>query len=202
MMPNQFAGFLAATAQVPTPFFKNDLEIANYALTLEHLENAFYKQVTGSGRLSGKALTYLQVVGRHEQEHVDFLTSFIRQAGGTPVAAARGYDFAKLGDLNSQAGILKVAEMLEQTGVKDVRTYDNGYYPGMGIHEMGTARMGRDPKTSVLNSHNQVWDAPNVFVTDGACMVSTACQNPSLSYMAFSARAADFAVRELNRRNL
>jgi rubrerythrin len=116
-MANQFASFLAATAQVPQPFFKNDLEIANYALTLEHLENAFYKQVNGSGRLSGKAATYLQVVGRHEQEHVDFLTTFIRQAGGTPVAAARGYDFAKLGDLNSQAGILKVAEMLEQTGV-------------------------------------------------------------------------------------
>jgi choline dehydrogenase-like flavoprotein len=72
----------------------------------------------------------------------------------------------------------------------------------MGIHEMGTARMGRDPKTSVLNKHNQVWDAPNVFVTDGSCMVSTACQNPSLSYMAFSARAADHAVAELNRRNL
>ena len=116
-MANQFASFLAATAQVPQPFFKNDLEIANYALTLEHLENAFYKQVNGSGRLSGKAATYLRIVGQHEQEHVDFLTTFIRQAGGTPVAAARGYDFAKLGDLNSQAGILKVAEMLEQTGV-------------------------------------------------------------------------------------
>ena len=60
-----------------------------------------------------------------------------------------------------------MAEMLEQAGVKNVRTYDNEYFPGMGIHEMGTARMGRDPKTSVLNSHNQVWDAPNVFVTDG-----------------------------------
>ena len=65
-----------------------------------------------------------------------------------------------------------MAEMLEQTGVKNVRTYDNGYFPGMGIHEMGTARMGNDPKTSVLNSHNQVWDAPNVFVTDGSCMTS------------------------------
>ena len=116
-MANQFASFLAATAQVPQPFFKNDLEIANYALTLEHLENTFYKTVNGSGKLSGKAATYLRIVGQHEQEHVDFLTNFIRQAGGTPVAAARGYDFAKLGDLNSQAGILKVAEMLEQTGV-------------------------------------------------------------------------------------
>ena len=62
----------------------------------------------------------------------------------------------------------------------------------MGIHEMGTARMGRDPKTSVLNSHNQVWDAPNVFVTDGSCMASSACVNPSLTYMALTARAADY----------
>ena len=95
-----------------------------------------------------------------------------------------------------------MAEMLEATGVKNVKTYDNGYFPGMGIHEMGTARMGRDPKTSVLNGNNQVWDAPNVFVTDGACMTSAACQNPSLTYMALTARAADFAVGELNRRNL
>jgi choline dehydrogenase-like flavoprotein len=95
-----------------------------------------------------------------------------------------------------------MAEMLEQSGVKDVKTYENECFPGMGIHEMGTARMGKDPKTSVLNSHNQVWDAPNVFVTDGSCMASTACQNPSLTYMALTARAADFAVAELNRRNL
>jgi choline dehydrogenase-like flavoprotein len=67
---------------------------------------------------------------------------------------------------------------------------------------MGTARMGTKPTNSVLNGHNQVWDAPNVFVTDGACMASTACQNPSLTYMALTARAADWAVQELNRRNL
>jgi choline dehydrogenase-like flavoprotein len=95
-----------------------------------------------------------------------------------------------------------MAELLDQTGVKRVSTYDNEYFPGMGIHEMGTARMGRDAKTSVLNMHNQVWDAPNVFVTDGACMVSSNCVNPSLTYMALTARAADFAVGELNRRNL
>ncbi|HSC29589.1 MAG TPA: GMC family oxidoreductase [Vicinamibacterales bacterium] len=95
-----------------------------------------------------------------------------------------------------------VAEMLEAAGVRDVRVYDNGYYPGMGIHEMGTARMGRDPKTSVLNAHNQVWDCPNVFVTDGACMTSAACQNPSLTYMALTARAARFAVEEINRGNV
>jgi len=95
-----------------------------------------------------------------------------------------------------------MAELLDQTGVKRVSVYDNVSFPGMGIHEMGTARMGKDPKTSVLNAHNQVWDAPNVFVTDGACMVSSNCVNPSLTYMALTARAADFAVSELNRRNL
>ena len=95
-----------------------------------------------------------------------------------------------------------MAEMLEAAGATDVRVYDNGYAPGMGIHEMGTARMGRDPKTSVLNGRNQVWDCPNVFVTDGACMVSSACQNPSLTYMALTARAAAFAIEELKRGNL
>ena len=92
-----------------------------------------------------------------------------------------------------------MAEMLEASGVDEVRVYDNGYFPGMGIHEMGTARMGRDPKTSVLNGFNQVWDAPNVFVTDGACMTSAACVNPSLTYMALTARASAFAVEELKR---
>jgi len=88
-------------------------------------------------------------------------------------------------------------EMLEAAGVKDVEPYDTGYVFGQGIHEMGTARMGRDPKTSVLNAHNQVWDAPNVYVTDGACMTSAGCVNPSLTYMALTARAADHAVRAL-----
>lgn len=92
--------------------------------------------------------------------------------------------------------------MLEAAGVKDVHTWDRGHPIGDGIHEMGSARMGRDPKTSVLNGHNQVWDAPNVFVTDGACMVSSACQNPSLTYMALTARAADHAVSELKKGNI
>lgn len=94
------------------------------------------------------------------------------------------------------------AEMLEAVGIKDVSTYDNGYGYGQGIHEMGTARMGRDPKTSVLNGNNQVWDAQNVFVTDGASMTSAGCVNPSLTYMALTARAVDFAVNELKKGNL
>ena len=94
------------------------------------------------------------------------------------------------------------AEMLEAAGVKNVKAHDGGYALGQGIHEMGSARMGHDPKTSVLNKHNQVWDAQNVFVTDGACMVSSSCVNPSLTYMAMTARAANFAVDALNKRDI
>ncbi|WP_295234521.1 GMC family oxidoreductase [Sediminibacterium sp.] len=93
-------------------------------------------------------------------------------------------------------------EMLTNAGVKDVKGYDANAVLGRGIHEMGTARMGADPKTSVVNKHNQIWDAPNVFVTDGSFMTSAACVNPSLTYMAFTARAADFAVSELKKGNL
>ena len=97
---------------------------------------------------------------------------------------------------------IQAAEMLEAAGCKDVGTYTNFNPPGYGIHEMGTARMGRDPKTSVLNSHNQLHDIPNVFVTDGSCMTSSACQNPSITYMALTARACDFAVTEMKNSNI
>jgi choline dehydrogenase-like flavoprotein len=93
-------------------------------------------------------------------------------------------------------------EMLEAAGVKNVAGHDGDGTIGRGIHEMGTARMGKDPKTSVLNKWNQVWDAPNVFVTDGSFMVSTNCVNPSLTYMAMTARAVDYAVSELKKKNL
>lgn len=93
-------------------------------------------------------------------------------------------------------------EMLESAGLKNVRAFDNGSYPGMAIHEMGTARMGRDPKTSVLNGNNQLHAVKNVFVTDGACMTSTSCVNPSLTYMALTARAADFVVKESKKQTL
>ena len=94
------------------------------------------------------------------------------------------------------------AEMLEAAGFKDIKTYDAGSWPGLGIHEMGTARMGRDPKTSVLNGNNQVHSVPNVYVTDGACMTSASCVNPSLTYMALTARACDHAVNELKKQNI
>lgn len=89
------------------------------------------------------------------------------------------------------------AEMMEVAGFRDITVNDDieGNPPGLAIHEMGTARMGRDPRTSVLNGHNQAHDVPNLFVTDGACMASTAVQNPSLTYMALTARAVDYAVQ-------
>ena len=90
-------------------------------------------------------------------------------------------------------------EMLAAAGFKNIKAYDDGTALGLGIHEMGTARMGRDPNTSVLNSYNQVHAVPNLFVTDGAFMTSSACQNPSLSYMAFTARAANYAVEQLRK---
>ena len=93
-------------------------------------------------------------------------------------------------------------EMLEKVGLKDVIGFDNKHEPGYGIHEMGTARMGRDPKTSVLNATNQIHAVKNVFVTDGACMTSNSCVNPSLTYMAITARAANHAVEELKKMNL
>jgi len=93
-------------------------------------------------------------------------------------------------------------EMLESSGLKNVVAYDNIAGPGVGVHEMGTARMGKDPKTSVLNAYNQMHSVPNVFVTDGACMTSSSCQNPSITYMALTARAVDYAVSEMKKRNI
>jgi choline dehydrogenase-like flavoprotein len=93
-------------------------------------------------------------------------------------------------------------EMLETLGFKNVGPIPLNTVPGGCIHEMGTARMGNDPKTSVLNKFNQCHDVPNVYVTDGSCMVSTGCQNPSLTYMALTARACHHAVEELKKGNL
>lgn len=92
---------------------------------------------------------------------------------------------------------IHAAEMLEAAGCTDIGTYTNFNPPGYGIHEMGTARMGREAATSVLNGFNQAHDIPNLFVTDGSCMTSSACQNPSITYMALTARACDYAVTEM-----
>src|SRR5947208_272177 len=97
---------------------------------------------------------------------------------------------------------ITAAEMLAEAGAHEIEPFTSNNPPGLVIHEMGTARMGKDPKTSVLNAHNQCWDVPNLFVTDGACMASTACQNPSITYMALTARAAAYAVDAIKRNEL
>ena len=94
------------------------------------------------------------------------------------------------------------SEMLDAAGARDIHTFNSHYAPGFCIHEMGTARMGKDPRTSVLNSWNQAHDVNNLFLTDGACMASSGNQNPSITYMALTARAAAHAVDQMNRHEL
>jgi choline dehydrogenase-like flavoprotein len=106
-------------------------------------------------------------------------------------------DIKSLKDFHEQA-----AAMLEVAGCKNIITHDTGQAPGLDIHEMGGVRMGSDPKTSLLNKWNQFHNCKNVFVTDGAAMVSTGSQNPSLTFMAFTARAANYAVGEMKKGNL
>jgi choline dehydrogenase-like flavoprotein len=93
------------------------------------------------------------------------------------------------------------AEMLDKAGCKNITSHDSKQAPGLDIHEIGGVRMGKDPKTSLLNKWNQLHDCPNVFVTDGACMTSTSTQNPSLTFMAITARAANHAAEELKKGN-
>lgn len=106
------------------PFFTDDLEVLNYALTLEHLEAAFYEQINAAGVLTGDAASYFTTIGEHEAAHVTALTQAISGAGGTPVKARASYNFDALGDLSAKAGILAAAEILEATGV--------GAYNGAG----------------------------------------------------------------------
>lgn len=135
-----------------------------------------------------------------EQNYVE-LDPLVKDAWGIPALRIhcrwRENELAMRPDMQVQA-----AEMLEACGARDVSTYDEDNAPGLTIHEMGTARMGTDPRTSVLNGYNQAWDVSNLFVVDGACMSSSANQNPSLTYMALTARACDHAVNLMKRGEL
>jgi choline dehydrogenase-like flavoprotein len=93
-------------------------------------------------------------------------------------------------------------ELLEAAGFRNASVSGSISFPGNANHEMGTARMGSDARTSVLNAYNQMHEVPNVFITDGSCMTSSSCVNPSITYMALTARACDYAVKELNKRNI
>jgi len=159
----------------------------------------FKEALTEPGEWSIGATGFGEILPYHDNKIS--LNKNVKDKWGLPVLSMNAE--LKENELKMRKDIIKeLVAMFEMAGVKNISTWDSDYAIGQGIHEMGTARMGKDPKTSVLNANNQVWDAKNVFVTDGACMTSSACQNPSLSYMALTARAADFAVKELKKGNI
>ena len=159
----------------------------------------FKEALTEPGSWTIGATAFGEILPYHENKIT--LDKTVKDKWGLPVLSMDAE--MKENELKMRKDMISdLVTMFEASGVKDIHTYDTGHAMGHGIHEMGTARMGKDPKTSVLNGNNQVWDAKNVFVTDGAAMTSSACQNPSLTYMALTARAADFAVAELKKGNL
>jgi len=146
---------------------------------------------------------YVQMQGEtipKETNHVS-LSKDEKDAWGIPLlrtsVAYDDNDVKSMKDFMAQG-----AEMLNIAGCKNINTHDTNQAPGLDIHEMGGVRMGKDPKTSLLNKWNQMHACPNVFVTDGSCMVSTSTQNPSLTFMALTARAASHAVEELKKGNI
>src|SRR5450432_4205474 len=159
----------------------------------------FKEALTEPGGWSIGATGFGEILPYHENKIS--LNKTVKDKWGLPVLTMDAG--LKENELKMRKDIIKVlVAMFEAAGVKNITTWDKDYNIGQGIHEMGSARMGKDPKTSVLNALNQVWDAKNVFVTDGACMVSSACQNPSLTYMALTARAGNYAVEELKKGNV
>ena len=140
--------------------------------------------------------------GEQLPDHSNFvrISQDVKDKQGAPVAEIT-FEWKENELKMSKDSVEQGIEMLEKAGLKSVRGSD-WRDPKSTVHEVGTARMGRDPKTSVLNGNNQVWGCKNVFVTDGASLASSSCVNPSLTYMALTARAADFALREIKRKNL
>jgi choline dehydrogenase-like flavoprotein len=135
-----------------------------------------------------------------ETNHVSLSTDEKDQWGIPLLKTSVAYDD---NDVKSMKDFMaQASEMLDIAGCKNINTHDTNQAPGLDIHEMGGVRMGRNPKTSILNNWNQVHSCPNVFVTDGSCMVSTSTQNPSLTFMAITARAANHAVEELKKGNV
>src|SRR5450631_2956007 len=160
---------------------------------------AYKDAITEPGGWAIGATGFGEILPYHENRIS--LNKTVKDKWGLPVLTMDAG--LKENELKMRKDIIKeLVAMFEASGVKNITTWDKDYNIGQGIHEMGSARMGKDPKTSVLNAHNQVWDAKNVFVTDGAAMASSACQNPSLTYMALTARAANFAVDELKKGNI
>jgi choline dehydrogenase-like flavoprotein len=171
----------------------------NWTREIDGFGEDFKKQLTSAGPWSvgmggfGECLPY-------EDNRIS-LHPDKKDQWGLPLVVANA-EF-KRNEINMRVDMMNdAAEMLEAMGAKNISTYNSPPSIGLGIHEMGTARMGDSPKNSVLNKWNQVWGAPNVFCTDGAAMTSAGCQNPSLTYMALTARAVDHAVSEAKKGNI
>lgn len=151
----------------------------------------------------GKWSVYMYMQGEtiaKESNHVRLSTDKKDQWGIPLLITSVGYD--ENDDKMVKDFLEQGKAMMEAGGVKEVNTYDNHQAPGLDIHEMGGCRMGKDPKNSMLNEWNQLHHCKNVFVTDGACMTSTGSQSPSILYMAFTARAVNYAVDEMKKGNL
>jgi choline dehydrogenase-like flavoprotein len=147
--------------------------------------------------------TYMYMQGEtipKEKNHVRLSTDEKDQWGIPLLVTSVGYDDND--EKMTKDFLQQSTEMLEKAGCKDISAYDSKQAPGLDIHEMGGCRMGKDPKTSLLNKWNQLHACRNVFVTDGACMTSTGNQSPSILYMALTARAANYAVAEMKKGNL
>ena len=159
----------------------------------------FKRSITKPGEWSIGMQAFGEILPYHENKM--YLDQDDKDSWGLPKVV---FDAEiKENELNMRKDMMQQAiEMLEAAGAKEIVPYDKKYIFGNGIHEMGTARMGDNPKNSVLNKHNQIHAVKNVYVTDGSCMTSSGNANPSLTYMALTARAVKHAIQELNRKNL
>jgi choline dehydrogenase-like flavoprotein len=169
----------------------------------EKIQKACGAEIKEAMAKPGGWRTYMYMQGEtipKEKNHVRLSTDQKDQWGIPLLITSVGYDDndeKMLKDFLTES-----TSMLEKAGCKNISTYDTGQAPGLDIHEMGGCRMGKDPKTSLLNKWNQLHQCKNVFVTDGACMTTTGNQSPSILYMALTARAANFAVEEMKKQNL
>lgn len=193
--------------------FKRDMDFLGgymmyYSVSRSGWGDVFGKDGIGAGWKDGLGepggwSVYMGMQGEtipKKENHVRLSTDQKDEWGMPLLVTSIGYDdndMMSIKDFQTQG-----VEMLEKAGCKDINTWDTHQAPGLDIHEMGGVRMGKDPKTSMLNKWNQLHACPNVFVTDGACMTSVGNQNPSLTYMALTARAANYAAEEMKKGNL
>jgi choline dehydrogenase-like flavoprotein len=167
------------------------------------LHNALGADIKTIKQTPGPWRVYMYMQGEtipKESNHVRLSTDQKDQWGIPLLVTSVGYD--ENDDKMVKDFLEQSTEMLEKAGCKNIEGSDNHQAPGLDIHEMGGCRMGKDPRTSLLNKWNQFHSCKNVFVTDGAAMTSTGNQSPSILYMAMTARAANYAVEELKRGNL